>query len=295
MNRTIHQCLLGSSPILLLQIACGGTVEVGKAKGDQETQNTNTSSTHGSGDGGSIGGTIGNGDGGMAGEGSTPNCDATANAAREPYDAWQATPNDFGTLEGKTFNGYLEGGPELVLSLSSDGTATLVVGNPSPAPERGEGYLCDESGLYGFRCPPLGKVGPLEGGTYPIFGAKLSDDRLTIDLQVNSAYDPWCMLQTPVDAGETCQYELVGSGPFSYDALGSYCSVDGQAVDCTWLELAMDVNPCVCTAAGCFARIFTGNDDFGIDARVSETQDSIEGSFFIMGSPHPLVLELFEG
>ncbi len=288
MNRTLYQYLLGASPILLLPMACGGTVEVGKAKGDTENQPTDTSSTLGSGGGSSTDGSS-NDEGGTAGEGPVPNCDAEADAARAPYDAWQATPNDWGDLEGKTFSGYLEGGPEIVLSLSSNETATLVIGNPAPAPERDKGYLCDEAEPYGFQCPRLG-----EGATYPIFGAKLAGNRLTIDLQVNSAYDAWCVLQTPAFGGEDCWYNLTGTSPFSYDADGSACSLGSRVVDCTWLELAMDVNPCVCTSTECFAQIFTGDDGFKIDARVSESLDSIDGSLFIMDAPNPLYLELVE-
>ena len=80
MNRTLYQYLLGASPILLLPMACGGTVEVGKAKGDTENQPTDTSSTLGSGGGSSTDGSS-NDEGGTAGEGPVPNCDAEADAA----------------------------------------------------------------------------------------------------------------------------------------------------------------------------------------------------------------------
>ena len=194
--------------------------------------------------------------------------------AREAHDAWLATPNDLGVLAGKTFSGYVEGGPDLVLTVLEDQTATLVVGEPAAPPKKDKGYLCGENVQFEINpCnPDLYSPTLIVGGTYPLHGAALSDSRFTVGLQKLSPWDPWCALQTPV-LQEDCYFtplrnDTVGGGP-------NVCFVGTESVDCGWLDLVFN-GVCSCTSTECFAAA----SDLGLlDARLDETGSELMGSY----------------
>jgi len=300
MNRIVHLSMFGIIPSLLLQVACGGTVEVGEAKGGEPIISNAGASNITSGGTNSSGGSQGRGgstsvpintQGGTA---PTPNCEAEDAEKRGLYEAWLATPNDLGPLAGKTFAGYVEGGPDIVFTIAADGAAALIAGEPAPAPQRDKGYLCDDSLEYGQMCLRF-TWQLVEGGTYPLHGAKLSGSRLTSELHVSGAFDAWCALQTPKhEGGDGCFYQVMGPEAFSFQASGDACSVDSEPVSCSWLALAEGGGPCSCTSTECFTRARVSGTPMDFDARVNDTADAIDGSFRIGTHRHTFHLELAE-
>ena len=292
MNRIVHLSLFGIIPSLLLQVACGGTVEVGQAKdGDPIVSNAGAANIT-SGGNNSSGGSTSAPSSTQGGSAPTPSCAAADAEKRARYDTWIATPNDLGPLAGKTFTGYVEGGPDLVLTIAADGAAALIAGEPAP-PQADKGYLCDDSLDYGMMCSShLWQL--VEGGTYPLHGAKLSGTRLTSELHASGAYDAWCALQTPVFSGDGCLYQIVGPEGFGFEASGDACWLDGDPVECSWLALAEGGGPCACTSTECFAPVYLRGTPLDLDARVNDTADAIDGSFLVGSHRHAFRLELGE-
>lgn len=205
-------------------------------------------------------------------------CSEADAAARAPYEAWQAIENDFGVLAGKTLSGYIEGGPDLLLTIAADHTATLVVGDAAPAPEKDQSYLCDNGfdDEY-FACEVAYSQPPVAGGSYPLHGGTLEDSRLKVALQAFSPWDAWCALQDAhQEAPGGCFFTTIWHAGFSYSLDGQSCTLDYEPVDCGWLKLAQS-QICSCTSTECFALI--GGDGELLDARLNETEDALVGSF----------------
>src|SRR3954471_7773631 len=167
--------------LLVSAAACGGNVVVGEAKDDAGAPATTPTADP----------TSDPGTGGM------PNCTEADKNSRANYDAWTVQPNSFGSLTGKTFTGYVEGGPDLTLTIDATGGAKLVVGAPAPTPTANMGYLCGDGIQNGSQCEIRYDAPPVAGGTYPLHGASFAADRLLVPLQPAAPYDPWCSIQTP--------------------------------------------------------------------------------------------------
>ncbi len=199
----------------------------------------------------------------------------------EGYDAWKASSNDWDELSGKVFEGYIEGGSDLTLSIDSDGSGTLVVGTAVSVGAADEGYLCKACGTL-----------LQEGGSYPIYGASLENSRLIVPLDQNAAFDPWCALQEPViydTTQDACKYSVARNDSIKFGS--APCMLGEEEVDCGWLDLADLYGPtCVCTPTECFAEIYPGRG-ISIDARLSDTGDEISGTLVADGNQR---LYLFE-
>lgn len=272
---------LPTSAVALTVFACAGNVEVGEAKPDAEE----TGEDHqASGDDKES-----NDDGidepvptaeeprETSGEPEEVDCSEADTQARAPYEAWQELDNDFGVLAGKTFKGYIEAGPDLLLTIEADHTATLVVGEAAPAPVKDQGYLCDESFEDEFTgCEIAASHPPVTGGSYPLHGATLDDGRLKAPIQQQAAWDAWCALQDSYEQvqPDRCFFTTSNGAGFSVSPLG--CKLDEEPVDCGWLALSMS-GVCSCTSTECFAAI-AGEGEL-LDARLNDTQDQLVGSF----------------
>lgn len=218
--------------------------------------------------------------------------DATQNGAlecseadaqyRAPYDAWKAQPNALGELAGKTFAGYVEGGPDLALSVDGDGNAVLAVGEAAPPPEADKGYLCGDELDDAFQCGRRYNAPPVEGATYELHGASLEGGRLVAPVQLNSPYDAWCSMQAPVEA-DVCYYDTLGLAGFSMpgaplsEGATPACELGTDPVDCGWLDLSL-YSPCRCTSSECFAAIYD-DTNVSIDARYDASNGEITGTF----------------
>ena len=201
---------------------------------------------------------------------------------RAPYEAWQALGNDFGVLAGKTLTGYIEAGPDLRLTIGTDNTATLVVGEAAPAPQKDNGYLCEREVEEYTACEIASSYPPVPGGSYPLHGATLEDRRLKFSLQEFSPWDDWCALQDPIEQEQEnrCFFTLLSNAGFTLGP--NYCSFDDQPVDCGWFALAQR-GVCSCTSTECFAAIadhslVATDPRVVLDARLNETEDELVGS-----------------
>jgi hypothetical protein len=264
---------------------CSGRVEVGEAKDSIARCHGHDCPSESSEEAGA-GGEAGIGSEAGAG-GDVPDCSAADAATRAIYDEWRSTPNEFGELAGSTFAGYVEGGAgSVTLMITTTEEATLVIGEPVAAPVKDEGYLCGDLELTGSECSTLYESDLLEGASYPVYGAVFEDGRLTIEVEQSFAADPWCVLQDPVLSEPDCYYSLVGPAEIGWGAPG--CSIGGEAVDCGWFEMAVDIEPCACTSTECFARV-GARGRFSIDARLV-TADEFEGSLVFNGAARTLHL-----
>lgn len=246
--------------LLASAAACGGNVVVGEAKDDAGAPTTLPV----------LDPTSDAGTGGMS------DCTAADEKSRAGYDAWTVQPNSFGSLTGKTFTGYVEGGPDLALTIDATGAARLAVGAPAPAPTANMGYLCGEGIQNGSNCEIRYDTPPIPGGVYPLHGASFAADRLLVPLQPSAPYDPWCILQTPHET-DVCFFQPIGLDGFSITPSTGTCKLGGQPVDCGWMELA-GLGVCGCTSQACFASIYA-ETSMRIDARFDETTHELAGSF----------------
>lgn len=213
---------------------------------------------------------------GEAGSSGTTELDCSEKDAgwRAPYDAWKEIENDFGVLAGKTLTGYIEGGPDLLLTIAADHTATLVVGEAAAPPEKDQSYLCDNEFEDEYvACEVAYSSPPVPGGTYPLHGATLENSRLKLPIQQLVPWDAWCALQDPKQQ-EPCFFSTVTNEGFSWSL--DACSLGEASVDCGWLKLAQS-GICSCTSTECFALI-AGDGDL-LDARLNETENELVGSF----------------
>lgn len=275
--RTPFTSRLGWLPLCslaLATLACAGNVEVGEAKPDNGESADEQEQTD---DGVDEPETSVEEPGATSGEPQEVDCSEADAAARAPYDAWQEIENDFGVLAGKTLSGYIEGGPALRLTIAADHTATLVVGEAAPAPEKDQSYLCDNGfeDEY-FACEVAYSQPPVAGGSYPLHGATLEDSRLEVALQTLSPWDSWCALQDPheQEQPDRCFFTTISHAGFSTSL--EACTLDYEPVDCGWLKLAQS-QICSCTSTECFALI--GGAGELLDARLNETEDALVGSF----------------
>lgn len=206
-------------------------------------------------------------------------------------EAWLGLSNDFGDLTGRSFSGYVEGGPDLTLEIDDAGNATLLVGEPALSPVAGEGYLCGTGPQDGIQCGMRRDSTPIEGATYPLHGATFDGVRLVMPIQRNSPYHDWCVMQAPL--GEDCFFTPVGLFAFGVTPSESSCwhVEEGNSVDCGWLELG-GYDACSCTETDCIATIHEATD-MSIDARYDEESREISGSF-IDGERERPRLYLFE-
>lgn len=279
--------LLAVSVAALCAASCGGLVEVGEAKDDPSDVPV---------DGVSHGGDDGAGDVLPPVEPTPPalpapmDCTDADRGSREPYEAWTQLANDFGALSGRTFAGYVEGGPDLSLVIDESGNATLSVGEPAPPPEADASYLCGNARQDGHRCTVRYGNPPVEGGVYPLHGATFAADRLIAPIQPNAPYDAWCALQTP-HTTDVCSFATVGLRGFSVTPSTGECLYDDQSVDCGWLELAQ-AGVCRCTSSDCFADIDT-NTPIQIEARFDQAKQELSGTF-IDGDRARSAIHLFE-
>lgn len=264
-----------------LLASCAGNVEVGQAKPDVDEHSTSDGSTNGTATSSSsaAGGT-------NAGGANSADCADADALTREAYDSWVATPNDVAPLAGKTFAGHIEAGPDLRLTIEGDQTATLVVGQAAPPPEKNSGYLCGEDPGSTAACETIIDRRPIVGATYPLHGATLEGQRFRAPLQDNIPWDPWCALQTPIAAeDDDCFFTPVKNAVTGWGNNG--CSLDGASIDCGWLALA-ELGVCRCTSTQCFAGVYSPDVDV-LDARLSDTEHELVGSF--RGSTVYLFLE----
>ncbi|HEU5073731.1 MAG TPA: hypothetical protein VFU02_06150, partial [Polyangiaceae bacterium] len=204
-------------------------------------------------------------------------CSEADATARAPYEAWQATDNQFGVLAGKTLSGYIEGGPDLLLTIAEDQTATLLVGVAPPPPEKDGSYLCEnefEDDYYA--CEMAYTRPPVPGGSYPVYGATLENSRLQIPLQQFSPWDAWCALQQPHEQVQPnrCFFTTITNDGFSISS--EWCTLNNQPVDCGWLALAQG-GICSCTSTECFAAM-AGTGEL-LDARLNDAETELVGSF----------------
>lgn len=253
--------------VALSALGCAGNVEVGEAKpaeGEAVENPEGTSDGQEPSDDG-------------VDEPEEVDCAEADAEARAPYDAWREVGNDFGVLAGKTLTGYIEAGADLRLTIADDHTATLVVGEAAPPPEKNESYLCESGIADEFAACEAATSHPLEvGGSYPVHGATLEDSRLVIPLQQSSPWDAWCALQDPQEAEqpEHCFFSTSSGAGFSHSL--EACTLDYEDVDCGWLALSMS-GVCRCTSTECFAVV--GGDGDLLDARLNEAEDALVGSF----------------
>lgn len=202
---------------------------------------------------------------------SPEDCEDHVYPARQTYDAWQLELNDLGELAGKTFVGYIEGGPDLTLTISTDGSATLVVDEAADPPVAAdEGYLCQQALLDALDCDLTSVV---SGGTYPLHGATLSGSRLQAPVPVAAAFDDWCALQVPIYWSDGCYYSAESPAGYSYS--DGYCTVDGVEADCAWMLLVQS-HLCECTSSECFAANSLNVE--GLDVRLSDDGTELTGS-----------------
>jgi len=226
---------------------------------------------------------------------SVPGCEDQDALVRSNYDTWLASDNDFededlGSLVGKTFEGYIEGGDDISLIIDADGSAVFFVGErvDYPVTDKDKGYLCGpadtpekDSGL----CIST----PMEGVAYEVRGASLDRGRLLVPIQEASPYDPWCKQQTPVldnpeDEGAdppSCTYALIPNEGVTFR--DGECKLGGRPYDCGWLQTALiPVSTCTCTTAECFADVGRSTD-LGFDARVDDSLSEITGTLSLRG------------
>lgn len=198
-------------------------------------------------------------------------------STRETYETWQAAPNDFGALAGTTFSGYIENGPDITLTLGSDQSARLLVGESVPLPMAESGYLCHQNTALTLDCDLTQLI---EGGTYPLHGTTLTGSRFKAPVPLTAAFDEWCALQTPVPQGDTCTYAVDSPSEFSLSQ--DNCRQGGAPVDCSWLLLAQAF-VCACTETECFA--WASTDGAGLDLRLSDDGTELSGSL-LSGTVH---------
>ena len=219
-----------------------------------------------------------------------PDCSGADAQSRAVHDAWSLIANEFGPLSGKTLSGYVEGGPDVTLTIDAVGDATLAAGEPAPAPVADESYLCG-NGLQNFsQCEHRYRFPPVEGGVYPLHGASFTAGRLIVPLQAGAPYEAWCVLQTPHEA-DVCFFQIAPLDGFSFNQDEGICTLGGNLVDCGWLELAM-LGVCSCTSTACFANIFAEPQD-QIDARYDEATGELSGSI-ILGNGDRFAIHLSE-
>lgn len=220
-------------------------------------------------------------------------CSARDASMRANYDAWKAAPNELSSLFGKHFEGYLEGGDEVVLTVGADGKVEVMFGAFVSRPAvKDQGYLCGSEEDSGRLCDF-----PLPGTPYEVHGASLENGRLIVPFKVDSPYEPWCVLQTPrlaeFDANDVpvpCVYDVMTSqGLKSQD--DGMCLIGGEwEARCDWAITAIaDGGPCTCTSTECFARIGFSSDEL-IDARLNETGDGFTGSLVTGNQTQPIYL-----
>lgn len=209
-------------------------------------------------------------------------CEDFVYEAKTKYDAWTTAPNDWSPLAGTTFEGYVEGGPDLTLRINADQSATLIVGEAAPAPVADQAYLCQPR-FEGLNCDVLSL---LPGGTYPLHGATLDGARLRAPVQMTSAFDTWCELQTPIPWNDNCAYSV--DSPAGYSFRDGLCTLDELEVDCGWMFLSK-ADVCACTSEECFASVYSETP--GIDARLSDDGLELMGS---IGSA-PVYLSRIDG
>lgn len=271
-DKTVHSAISGAIFVALgaFAWACGGEVEVG---------NPGPSGGASNGSGGeqlidaSSGGIVNNaGLGGGSGDDDCSEVDAEVQSA---YLNWKEQPNVWLDLAGKTFTGYLEGAVDDVrLAIDEDGTSRLTIGALAEAPTKDFGYLCE-----GAECASLSPYSAIIGATYEIHGATYEAGR--VRLVLGSPFDPWCALQEPVDGGDSCIFDVLGSEGFRYRLDGASCGIGTKEVDCGWFFLA-DV--CRCTSQECFAFAGEANN---LDAR-------FDGNGDLVGTLWGHTLHLFE-
>jgi hypothetical protein len=258
---------------------CGSRVEIGDAK-DGVSQSAGSAGLAGS------AGSAGSGGSGpvLAGApgtaGSAPeDCTAADANSRAVHDAWEALANQLGELVGKTFNGYVVGGPDLTLTVHADGNAELVVGQPAP-PTADSSYLCGDGLQDGSQCWARYGYPPTDGAVYPFHGASFSAGRLLAPIQPASPYEAWCALQTPQETG-VCYFQLEGNDPTSMKPSTGMCTLGSRSVDCGWLELA-ELGVCRCSSTACFAGVYAYDpnqpDNVQIDARLDAATHVLSGN-----------------
>jgi hypothetical protein len=241
---------------------CGGNVMVGEAKDDGGAPASVPTSTS---------------DGGAVNQTPPPaDCAAADSQSRAAHDAWLVQSNAFGSLTGRTFTGYLDGGSDVTLSIDADGSATFAVGQPAPAPAATSSYLCGNGIQDGSQCQLRYSHPPLEGAVYALHGATFTADRLLVPIQLNGPYDAWCALQTPHE-NDACFFQPIGLDGFSITPSTGMCALAGAPVDCGWMELAQ-LGVCGCTSSACFAAI-DPSPPARIDARFDETTHELSGTF----------------
>jgi len=207
--------------------------------------------------------------------------------------------NDFSTLAGTSWHGTLVSGvgrnisKPLRLDIEQDQTATVTFGDadpPPPATEADKGYLCDGPT---FECTI-----DTDGVPYPLHGALLDGEQLTLSLLGTSPWTEWCALQTPnVWEPDTspCSFEAVPNLGFAAgedrtlcwayeDGLGGASGMGGEAltftddqlVDCPWAKMLIyDGTYCDCSSDGCFPA--TNEHAIEFSLTVSEDGQSLSG------------------
>ena len=215
---------------------------------------------------------------------SQPGCGEHDEQARATYDAWRTSPNDLGLFAGTIWKGRISAEAAAVLTIRSDLSAELYVGDREPpVPQPDVGYLCEN-----LDCAdqPI-----FHGGTYPVHGATFTvganehDRNLHLELNPLSPFDPWCRLQTPrlsPSAADSCSY---GLGFESSKTSEGTCVADGHPVDCKWLEIVQELDACTCTSSGCFATTIWAPGDpwillgsFRVDLQYQPDMQRLSGS-----------------
>jgi hypothetical protein len=262
--------LLSSIAFSLLALGCVGETVVGDPAndgtgGDPANDGTGGDPAHENPDPNGTGG---------ASEEADPSRECNGDyAVRAVYEIWRDQPNDLGVFAASTWEGTVDGGPDVRLVIEADHRTRLEVGEPVWPTDKDVGYLCNGS----VDCVVSAL---LEGGTYPIYGALTTGDRVNLPINSNSAFVGFCELQPPILNGTipNCNYVAAAHLPFS-STTPTDCWHGLEPVDCGWWLL---VNPaagvCDCASERCYPRVNPGTGNLNMDLIYDASSDTLEGT-----------------
>lgn len=192
-----------------------------------------------------------------------PACREIEEYMAESRNAWLNASNDWGTLAGSQWEGYIDLGPSLRLTIDPQNNALAVFGDEEllpPPSDPNAVFDCVPTYASEQNYCPFTVMPQVE---YVIHGAAFNGRRLTFPLQANSPWDEWCSLQMPVntslgeDVPESCDYEAAR---------------DPEALQ----VLGLGEQLCRCIESGCFASI---PGEFSFDLTLSDDGQQLGGSY----------------
>lgn len=129
-----------------------------------------------------------------------PACREIEEYMAESRNAWLNASNDWGKLAGSQWEGYIDLGPSLRLTIDPQNNALAVFGDEElllPPSDPNAVFDCVPTYFPGENYCLLTAMPRVQ---YVIHGAAFNGRRLTFPLQVNSPWDEWCTLQTPAQS-----------------------------------------------------------------------------------------------